>query len=224
LKTFEFKASIYADVAVKDALRQAQHRWCAFCESVFDHVGYGDVEHYRPKGGYKQRETDELKLPGYYWLAYDWDNLFYSCQLCNQRFKKNLFPLRDGRRRARSHRHSLDHEEALLLDPGISDPSSYISFRAEYAYPIGGCLEGETTIDVLGLNRDELVEVRRDRLATLKVLLLTISLLREKLAVTPTPVLSGQLQELENRLQARRGPGGDYSAMVRDHLAQPSLF
>src|SRR5207248_2896103 len=94
-------------------------------ESFFAHTGYGDVEHFRPKGGYKQRETDELKRPGYYWLAYAWDNLFCSCQLCNQRFKRNLFPLRDGRRRARSHTHKLDKEQPLPLTlPRWTRPSS----------------------------------------------------------------------------------------------------
>ena len=94
------------------------------------HIGYGDVEHFRPKGGYKQRRRGPARRPGYYWLAYDWDNLFYSCQLCNQRFKRNLFPLRDGRRRARSHTHRLDKEEPLLVDPAEQDPSKYIGFGA----------------------------------------------------------------------------------------------
>src|SRR5437016_1604606 len=85
-KTFAFDASLYGAATVKDTLRIAQHKKCAFCESYFAHVGFGDVEHFRPKAGYKQRDSDELKRPGYYWLAYDWSNLFYSCQLCNQRF------------------------------------------------------------------------------------------------------------------------------------------
>ena len=87
-KTFDFDSAIYAAPAVKDALRHAQHKKCAFCESFFAHTGYGDVEHFRPKAGYKQQEADTLKRPGYYWLAYEWNNLFCSCQLCNQRFKR----------------------------------------------------------------------------------------------------------------------------------------
>src|SRR5437667_9513338 len=112
-RAFDFDAGIYAHPTVKDALRAAQYQKCAFCESVFAHTGYGDVEHFRPKAGYKQRDADELRRPGYYWLAYAWKNLFYSCQLCNQRFKRNLFPLKDGRRRARAHTHSLDKEAPL---------------------------------------------------------------------------------------------------------------
>src|SRR5262245_22809925 len=71
-RTFTFDASIYAAATVKDALRAAQHRKCAFCESFFAHTGYGDVEHFRPKAGYKQSESHQLMRPGYYWLAYAW--------------------------------------------------------------------------------------------------------------------------------------------------------
>src|SRR5262245_9351354 len=128
-RTFDFDNSIYAAKEVKDALRDAQHNKCAFCESVVPHISYGNVEHFRPKAGYKQRATDEFKRPGYYWLAYEWDNLFYSCELCNQRFKQNLFPLKDGRRRARSHTYDLGKEEPLLLDPCKLDPADFIEFR-----------------------------------------------------------------------------------------------
>jgi uncharacterized protein (TIGR02646 family) len=166
-RTFAFDSSLYASKAVKDALRDAQHKKCAFCESFFDATGYGDVEHFRPKAGYRQRQTDELKRPGYYWLAYEWANLFYSCQLCNQQFKRNLFPLKDGRRRARSHTHNLDKEEPLLVDPSRLDPADFIEFREEYAYPMNGSREGVTTIEVLGLNREALAETRRNRLKDL---------------------------------------------------------
>jgi uncharacterized protein (TIGR02646 family) len=212
--TFVFDDSIYAARAVKDALRKAQHNKCAFCESFFGHIGYGDVEHFRPKAGYKQREEDDLRRPGYYWLAYAWENLFYSCQLCNQRFKRNLFPLRDGRRRARSHSHKLEKEQPLLVDPSHVEPSKYLGFREEYAYPIGGCLEGATTIDVLGLNREELVEIRRKRLASLRDLMLCRDLLRKELAAIPNSALSSHLQYVETRLEASGEATGEYAAMA----------
>jgi hypothetical protein len=217
-RTFAFYASIYADKVVKDALCDAQHKKCAFCESIFRHTGYGDVEHFRPKAGYKQREADELKRPGYYWLAYAWENLFYSCQLCNQRFKRNLFPLKDGRRRARSHRHDLAKEGPLLVDPSTQDPALYLGFREEYAYAVGGCREGEATIDVFGLNREELVEIRRDRLARLRDLVLLRDLLREKVAAAPTPAFTARLRAVEEVLQSSREAAGEYAAMARAFL------
>jgi uncharacterized protein (TIGR02646 family) len=161
---------VYAAEPVKEPLRAAQHDKCAFCESKFRHTGYGDVEHFRPKAGYRQAETDPLQRPGYYWLAYTWGNLLVSCQLCNQRFKRNLFPLRDPSARALSHTHSTEDERPLLIDPAADNPGKDLAFRQEYAYPVRASRKGRTTIAVFGLNREELVEVRRDRLQKLKLL------------------------------------------------------
>jgi hypothetical protein len=91
----DFNRAIYAAPAVKDALLAAQHGKCAFCESQVRHVSFGDVEHFRPKGGYRQAAKDRLRRPGYFWLVYTWENLFFSCQMCNQMYKGNLFPRRN---------------------------------------------------------------------------------------------------------------------------------
>src|SRR5215218_4032845 len=89
LRQFSFDARIYGHKTVKTALIKAQHDKCFLCESKITHIAHGDVEHYRPKAGYKQVESDKLQTPGYYWLTYEWDNLFLACQVCNQVFKKN---------------------------------------------------------------------------------------------------------------------------------------
>ena len=167
---FEFDRTIYAAKSVKNALTKAQHEKCCFCESKVTHVAYGDVEHFRPKAGFRQTQSDPLGRPGYYWLAYNWENLFFSCQLCNQRFKRNLFPLKNSGRRARSHRDDLGREEPLFIDPAAMDPTTFISFRDEYPYAIGGNQIGKTTIQALGLDREALNERRRDYLHQLKLI------------------------------------------------------
>ena len=91
---FDFDSSIYGAKSVKNKLKLAQNHKCGFCEAKLDHIAYGDVEHFRPKAGYRQKGNDPLQKPGYYWLAYEWDNLLFSCQICNQRYKKNLFPIK----------------------------------------------------------------------------------------------------------------------------------
>lgn len=53
------------------------------------------VEHFRPKGGWRQSPGQPIEQPGYYWLAYEWSNLFLACGPCNSRHKRNLFPLTD---------------------------------------------------------------------------------------------------------------------------------
>ncbi len=76
-------SSVYGHRAVRSALAACQFGKCCFCESKIQHVMSGEVEHFRPKGGVRQRRSDPLDRPGYYWLAYDWSNLLLSCQSCN---------------------------------------------------------------------------------------------------------------------------------------------
>lgn len=90
-RTFSFDNSLYGAKSVKNALIKAQHGKCAFCESKIRHVDHGDVEHYRPKGGFRQSSNEPLEQPGYFWLAYVWENLFLACALCNQSFKGTCF-------------------------------------------------------------------------------------------------------------------------------------
>jgi hypothetical protein len=162
--TFEIDSKIYGHSSVKDALILAQHDKCFACESRVSHISFGDVEHYRPKGGYRQYEGDPLQTPGYYWLAYDWTNLFFACQICNQRFKKNLFPLQDPATRMRSHhdKANIALEQPLFIDPSTEDPEEFISFRKEIPYAVDGNIRGQTTIDALGLSRESLNDERRE--------------------------------------------------------------
>ena len=121
-KTFDVKSGIYGAKSVKNALKKDQHGKCAFCEAKVEHIAHGDVEHFRPKKGFRQSSTDDLGRPGYYWLAYAWGNLFFACQICNQRHKGNLFPLTETGGRARSHHDAIAGENPLFLDPGADEP------------------------------------------------------------------------------------------------------
>jgi uncharacterized protein (TIGR02646 family) len=211
-----FDKSIYADSTVKDALRQAQHGKCAFCESFVPHIASGDIEHFRPKAGFRQRATDDLRQPGYFWLAFAWENLLFVCELCNRRFKRNLFPLRDGRRRARPSTRDTSREEPLFIDPSLVDPSDHIGFREADAFPVGGSAEGEMTIEALGLNRDPLRENRLRRLEDLTNLIELINLLRS----SQGSAAKQQLQSYEEKLAAKTHPHAEYAAMARAYLGR----
>ncbi|MBN9118544.1 MAG: hypothetical protein J0I06_05185 [Planctomycetes bacterium] len=215
-RTFDFDKSVYAAAEVKGELLAAQRSKCAFCESLVRHVSYGAVEHYRPKAGYKQRKGDRLKRPGYYWLAYDWDNLFFCCQLCNEQFKQNHFPLRDGRRRARCHADSIGDEEPLLIHPARLDISNHIEFRQERA--VGRTVEGKATVRVLGLNRPELREARTRRLKSLRALLRVRELLHDQIARASTAKLRAELANIDAQLQASQADTAEYAAMARAFL------
>ena len=161
-KTFTFDAALYGDATVKEALIAAQHGKCCFCEKKIG--AEGDIEHFRPKAGFCQGARSPLERPGYYWLAYEWDNLLLACPICNQRFKKNLFPLRDPAKRAKNHHGDAAQEEPLFINPASDDPASFIGFRQEIPHALRGNKRGKETIKALGLDRENLAEERRGHL------------------------------------------------------------
>lgn len=158
--TIDINNNIYGHSSVKKILKQAQHNKCCFCEkSQVDE--FGAVEHFRPKKGYKANKKEKLKKPGYYWLGYTWNNLFFVCSACNSSENKgNLFPLLDETKRAKSHHDDYKSETPLLLDPsGLEDPRDHIYFIDQF--PKSKSIYGENTITICGLNRDALNEKRK---------------------------------------------------------------
>lgn len=217
---FKFDSKIYADEAVKTALKTAQNMKCAFCETEIVRA-YGDVEHFRPKGAWKQDTEDSLHYPGYYWLAYDWDNLFFACQFCNQKFKENLFPLENHQSRLQSHHDNISKEKPLLIHPCNDDPQQYIGFRASrnqvVAYPINNNIRATITIKTFGINEDrQLVERRfkvyervRDYMNDLK-----------KCLARPHPdnELKEHIHYLRSKIAEYRQ--GEYSSMIQTLLKE----
>jgi uncharacterized protein (TIGR02646 family) len=185
---------------VKTSVCTAQYGKCAFCESKVVHIAYGDVEHYRPKGGYQQSPEGPLVQPGYYWLAYEWSNLFFCCQICNQRHKRNLFPLNDSNQRAKSHRYNFEIEQPWFIDPATEDPSALLEFHEDYIHSIDGNIRTTATIDALCLNRVELAELRRDFLEPIKALIDCRKLLAKQVAKVPQPELLDQLDAINVQL------------------------
>ena len=121
---------------------------CAYCEAPTAAVAYGDVEHYRPKSIY-------------WWLAYSLENYLVSCTLCNQRFKKDKFPIDGPKWRAprvaknttdirlselagtimpdplvaaevTQHIANHDAERPLLVNPYVTDPEPLFTWRPDY--------------------------------------------------------------------------------------------
>lgn len=120
---------------------------CAYCEAPTSSVTFGDVEHYRPKSSY-------------WWLAYCYDNYLASCQICNQRFKKDDFQIQNRKMQAPIIRRDTtdnfiaakagqiapdplnaaevdefirrhEQERPLLLNPYFDDPAEYFAWRAD---------------------------------------------------------------------------------------------
>lgn len=208
---FRFDGGIYGAPAVKAALKQAQFGKCCFCEAVFDANYAGDVEHYRPKGAVGAGR--QLIWPGYYWLAYAWENLFYACADCNQYRKRAAFPLANEANRALDHHCDCSAEEPLILCPGgPPDPRDHIDFNRDV--PRGTSAPGRTTITRLKLDREALCASRRKHFRLLEALLEIVRLGRG--SVEPD-----RIQSVENARAALRGcmaADAEFSAASRDFL------
>lgn len=208
-REFQFDPKIYGHEDVKKALVEMHHGKCCYCESFVRHTSPGTIDHYRPKAASQQKAGDPLIRPGYYWLSYNWENLLFSCPICNQTYKRNQIPLRDPARRALSHLNSLDLEEALLIDPSKDNPAEFISFREEYAFPVNDNLRGRTTIEILQLNdRDDLVERRRERIRVIRVLQAVVAKMPD----------SQEASEAQQVLDQAKTDSGEYAAMSRVFL------
>jgi hypothetical protein len=164
--------------AYKDYLLKLFNGKCAYCEEKIAANQPGDVEHYRPKN----RVTDEQSKPvrvtypdigecdhmGYFWLAYDWDNLLPSCAECNRyRNPKNQspygkldrFPI-EGTRIYLPDQNP-DDERPLLLDPTRTEPNDHFIFQPDGLIS-AKTKAGEVTLELLGLNiRETLVRERK---------------------------------------------------------------
>ena len=168
---------VYAHNEVKAALEKLFHDKCAYCERNIESM---EVEHFRPAG----RVAECKDHPGYYWLAYDWNNLYLSCTPCNQRRRDNprwgdrvrlpaagkydQFPLLDESTRAMIPGADLNREQKLLIDPCTDDPEEYFGYD-----PFGGIISlkdpvGSKTIEICHLTRRRLKDSRRRVIESVK--------------------------------------------------------
>ncbi len=166
-RKFEFKNTIYGHETVKSLLRTIQHEKCCFCERKEE---IGDVEHFRPKAAYRQKRGEQRSQVGYYWLAYDWNNLFFCCPKCNRRYKENLFPLADESKRAKSHSDDICSEKPLFINPQKDNPEYYIEYHGITPHSINNNPKGKITIKETGINRPFLDERRLDKYKVCKML------------------------------------------------------
>ena len=169
LAKLKIKKEIYGDRTVKVQLIADQYGKCCFCEAKFTANSYGDVEHFRPKKAYKNGR--KLIYPGYYWLAYDWNNLMFSCEKCNRSFKKNEFPLLDETTRVKNHTEAakIPQEKHALINPITENPEDYIKFNQHIPVAINDNERGKISIKLYGLDRPELNTDRLEYLNIMKV-------------------------------------------------------
>lgn len=205
---------VYHHENIKTKLKEIQKNKCAFCEVNLDSQ-HGEVEHFRPKKFSKQNPSSAEIYPGYYWLSYDWNNLLLSCITCNQKWKKNLFPLKHPSNRAINYNDNLRIEKPYFINPYTENPANLIKFVGPEAIGIDKCNRGRITIKYFNLNRhgengiNSIYELRNDHYTKLK-------LLNEALGkISDADPLYNRI--LDNIASAKR-PSEQYVAMVRDNF------
>jgi uncharacterized protein (TIGR02646 family) len=200
---FTFTDAIHGSTEVREVLGRLQHNKCCYCERKTS----GRIDHFRPKGAIRQSKGSNRVRPGYYWLAYQWENLLLACEDCNLK-KSDCFPLEDPRQRARNHLDHLDRETPLLLNPyEVTDPGEHLTFDGSACRPITA--RGRETITLLELNRPILQEERQNVLNTLEIL--------SNVARHPDSPVTLRRAAREARGSYAR-PDASFSAMAREYL------
>lgn len=205
------KKNIYNHESVKKSLKILQRNKCCFCEKdQIDEIGA--VEHFRPQKAFKSVKSKPNEFPGYYWLTYEWTNLYFVCTNCNT-FKGSIFPLVDERKRARNHHYDVTRESPLLIEPSTDNPRDHVGFDQEQ--PKGLTRKGRTTIAVCNLDRDGLTENRRERLGMLKAFKKIVMLPSEAIStVELAEIVVEAKQFLENAVK----PDAPFSSMAIDFI------
>jgi hypothetical protein len=132
---------------IKQVYIDLQHSKCAFCERPLEGRIEQDVEHFRPKGKVSawsppqglldeglvlRQPADRSDEPGYTHLAYHPLNYVMSCKNCNTVFKRNLFPITNGRRTDAKKPPAVLTEKPLLVYPignSDEDPEALLEFE-----------------------------------------------------------------------------------------------
>jgi hypothetical protein len=101
-----------------------------------------------------------LARPGYWWLAYTWENWLYACDRCNSAWKRSFFPVQEVPHPCPPHPDTA--YTPLLLDPfGPEDPLEHLQFTDTGAIqPRNGSARGLATIRTCGLHRPALLSQR----------------------------------------------------------------
>ncbi|MFT7036595.1 MAG: hypothetical protein ACJA2S_005127 [Cyclobacteriaceae bacterium] len=153
-KRYKFPYMSKIDHELKPIMHERFHGKCGYCESKIDNSQDGVIDRYRPHNGV--RDEKEYYQDLYWWLAYEWDNLIYSCKECSQ-YKGNYFPVKQARITSKDAK--LEAEERLLYNPCIDKPEDDL-FCTSDGHFNSSTERGTQTMELLRLNRATLVERR----------------------------------------------------------------
>ena len=211
-RKFSFNESVYKTDEVKEALIACQNNKCCFSEAKFA-GDYSPVEHFRPKGRVDAWPTGGSQYPGYYWLAYEWSNLFLCKERINSSEKRNFFPLEDGAVRNVSH-HDTNNEHPLLIDAGKENPRDFIRFNEDMPYGVDK--RGQINIEFFNLRHKDFVNARMAWFQILKRAKETIELGIAQGLDKTNPIFAPSQTTLRESIL----PDAQFSSMALDFLPE----
>jgi hypothetical protein len=97
----------------------------------------------------------------------------------------------------------------MLIHPADEEPTTFIGFREEIAFPINDDARARMTIEAVGLNREAMAEFRLDHLTPFKRLLQALPLL---------PPDSTEARDIQALFEQAVRPRAQYSSMIRSLL------
>ena len=149
----------------REQLHEAFNSKCAFCESYIRLTDFSCMDRYRPKSG-AINVDGTASADHYWWLAYEWPNLYLVCLACNK-IRGDRFPVGKTRAAPRVTGAELLKEEPLLLDPCYDFPEDHFVFD-EKGFVASDSQQGQITIEILGLNRTPLTQGRKEVVESMK--------------------------------------------------------
>lgn len=214
------KGNLYRD-SCKEELQRLYHGKCAYCESKLGVSSVARIDHFRPQRGGRNRPHN-----GYYWLTYEWTNLIPACDICNGKSNKSdRFPLENEVNRItqpfsnneeksysdfKADSDHLCREHALLIHPELDNPLEHIAFTPT-GRAIGLTMKGRTTIQVCGLNREQLIFARKKIVEGIRNEIRTLFFDLSKGSINTTSLLSGLKKVFKQTLFAQKN-NKEYSA------------
>lgn len=133
----------YKNEEIKRQLLKETYGKCAYCESKLNHITSGDIEHILPKNPNARPE-----------LYVEWENLTLACEKCNRSGKKDYY-----------------NEAEPLLNPYKDDINNELVSVGAFIFPRHGSRRANISIDVLKLNRPELLERRGEAVKRIEELI-----------------------------------------------------
>ena len=176
----------YAHKDIKEQLLKETHEKCAYCESKFSHIEPGDIEHIKPKNPEAHPE-----------LYVTWTNLTMSCESCN-----------------RSGKGTYNNDNEPLINPYTDEIEKEIRGLGPMIFSRNGSRKGQITIDVLKLNRSELIERRAEKLK--KIDLMRIRYEEEK--------NNSYRQILLDEIRDEMSSDKEYSFVIREYCLNYGLI